>query len=707
MITKESLTSFFKEKAAQPLSFREVVYNLNLTPPESRKLKRFLREMINDGNIVRTRKGLYGLSEEMSLVTGYFEAHRDGYGFVILEKPGERDVFIPARATLGAMDNDRVVARMENRHRREGRIIRILERAHARVAGTFETSRTGFYVKPKNRAVPFDLYIAPKETGKAKDGDSVIAEIISYPTDKRTPAGRIVKILKKPESPLDEVEGIIDELNLPRRFSHNALEEAKGLYAKIPPIPPLLKGGEGGLHKRKDLRSLPTVTIDGERAKDFDDAISIARTDDGYRLWVHIADVGHYVKWGSFLDAEARKRGTSVYFPDRVIPMLPKELSEDLCSLKPKVDRFAFTVEMDFDGTGERINRKFYQSIINSNERMTYTSVKEILVDEDKTVRERYGYLLRDFEMMGELCDILKAGRLKRGSLDFDLPEPEVLLDIQGNPENIIRAVRNFAHMMIEEFMIAANEAVAGHLENLGIPSLYRIHEEPDITKLEDIMKTINTLGIHKGRKGMKARDFPGLLKQIQGTPEEDIISHMILRSLKQAKYSPVNVGHFGLASGSYTHFTSPIRRYPDLVIHRILSEVLAKKHLGDKRIKELESILGDIAFHSSKMERQADDAERKVLDAMRVWFMKDKVGDEFEGKVVAVASHGLKIRLKDYYVEGFLHVSFMTDDFYQYDEKSRSLYGIHKKKRYTVGKEVHVRIDKVDMEEREIVLGI
>lgn len=699
MLTKDSLTIFFKEKVTQPLSFREIVYNLNLTPPESRKLKRFLREMAHDGNIVRTRKGLYGLSEEMSLVTGYFEAHRDGYGFVILEKPGERDVFIPARATLGAMNNDRVVARMENRHRREGRIIRILERAHARVAGTFETSSTGFYVKPKNKAVPFDLYIAPKETGKAKDGDSVIAEIISYPTDKRPPAARIVKILKKPESPLDEVESIIDELNLPRRFPHNVLEEAKGLYMDN-------RRAVGGL-KRKDLRHLPTVTIDGEKAKDFDDAISIARTDDGYRLWVHIADVGHYVRWDSFLDSEARKRGTSVYFPDRVIPMLPKELSEDLCSLKPKVDKFAFTVEMDFDGTGERINQKFYQSVINSNERMTYTSVKEILVDEDKAVRERYGYLLRDFEIMGELCDILKAGRLKRGSLDFDLPEPEVLLDIQGNPENIIRAERNFAHMMIEEFMIAANEAVAGHLEDLGIPSLYRIHEEPDITKLEDIMKTISTLGMHKGRKGMKAGDFPGLLKQIQGTPEEDIISHMILRSLKQAKYSPVNVGHFGLASESYTHFTSPIRRYPDLVVHRILSEVLSKKHLGDKRIKELESTLGDIAFHSSKMERQADDAERKVLDAMRVWFMKDKVGDEFDGKVVAVASHGLKIRLKDYYVEGFLHVSFMTDDFYQYDEKSRSLYGIHKKKRYTVGKEVRVRIDKVDMEEREIVLGI
>jgi ribonuclease R len=449
------------------------------------------------------------------------------------------------------------------------------------------------------------------------------------------------------------------------------------------------------------------VTIDGERAKDFDDAISIKRTDDGYRLWVHIADVGFFVGWDSLIDKEARKRGTSVYFPDRVIPMLPKELSEDLCSLRPKVERMAFTVEMDFDMHGERTDTRFYPSIINSNERMTYTSVKKILVDEDRKERQKYNYLLQDFEMMGELCNILKSRRLKRGSLDFDLPEPEVLLDIQGNPENIIRAERNFAHMIIEEFMIAANEAVAGHLEALNIPSLYRIHEEPDPMKLEGIMKIISSLRILKKTKTITPKDFSDLIKQIQGTPEEEIINHMILRSLKQAKYSPINVGHFGLASESYTHFTSPIRRYPDLVVHRILREVLTKKHLGDKRIKDLESLLPDIAFHSSRMERQADEAERAVLSAMRVWFMRDKVGEEFEGKVVSVTPYGLKIRLKDYYVEGFLHVSYMTDDFYQYDEKSLSLHGVHRKKRFTIGKELKVRIDRVDMEEREIVLGI
>jgi ribonuclease R len=656
--------------------------------------------MVNDGDIVRTRKGLYGPAEEMNLITGYFEAHRDGYGFVILEKPGERDVFIPARATLGAMDNDRVIARIESRRHREGAIIRILERAHTRLVGIFEAVRTGFYVRPKNKSIPFDLYIAPKEKGKAKDGDSVIAEIISYPSDKRPPAGRIIKILKKPETPLDEVEGIIDEFNLPRRFPHNVVEEAKGLYVRR-------QNTEDRTQKRKDLRNLPTVTIDGERAKDFDDAVSIKKTDDGYRLWVHIADVGFFVGWDSLIDKEARKRGTSVYFPDRVIPMLPKELSEDLCSLKPKVEKMAFTVEMDFNMHGERTDARFYPSIINSNERMTYTSVKKILVDEDRKERERYDYLLRDFEMMGELCNILKSRRLKRGSLDFDLPEPEVLLDVQGNPEDIIRAERNFAHMIIEEFMIAANEAVAGYLEALNIPSLYRIHEEPDPMKLEDITKIISSLNILKKAKPIAPKDFSSLIKHIRGTPEEEIIDHMILRSLKQAKYSSINVGHFGLASESYTHFTSPIRRYPDLVVHRILREVLTKKHLDDKRIKELESLLPDIAFHSSKMERQADEAERAVLSAMRVWFMRDKVGEEFEGKVISVTPYGLKIRLKDYYVEGFLHVSYMTDDFYQYDEKSLSLHGVHRKKRFTIGKELKVRIDRVDMEEREIVLGI
>jgi len=702
MVNKQTILSFFKGKIKKPLSFGEIACSLRLGRSEMRALKRLLREMLRTGDIVLTRKGLYIPPEDTNLVTGYLEAHKEGYGFVITEKPGERDIFIPARATSGAMDNDRVIVRIENLQKREGRIIRILERAHTRITGKLDITRTASYVRPKNKSIPFDLYISPKDRGKARDGDTIVAEITSYPVEKRPPAGRIIKVIKRPEDPASEVEAIVDEFNIPRRFPQNVADEAKMIHAAASTRP---KAGKAGAEeRRKDLRDVHTVTIDGERAKDFDDAVSIKLTEHGYRLWVHIADVGFYVPWDSAIDLEARKRGTSIYFPDRVTPMLPKELSEDLCSLKPKVDRFAFTAEMDFDRHGSRVNSKFYPSLIKSDERMTYTTVKKILVDNDKHEREKYGYLLNDFELMAELCGILRKTRLDRGSLDFDLPEPEVVLDLQGKPEAIISSERNFAHILIEEFMIAANEAVAEHLEGLGIPSLYRIHEEPDPMKLEDIMRVVRPL---TKTKNIKPKDFSCLLENIKGRPEEEIINYMVLRSLKQAKYSPVNVGHFGLASESYTHFTSPIRRYPDLVVHRVLREVLHKKHLPDKRMQELEKLLPDIAFGSSRMERLAADAEKEVINAMRVWFMKDKTGEEFPGRVVNVTPYGLKIRLKDFYVEGFLHVSYMTDDFYSFDERSMSLHGKNTKRSFAIGKELTVRIDKVDMEERTIVMGI
>jgi ribonuclease R len=696
MVNKETILSFLREKIRKPLNFREISQHLRLSHSEIRSLKRILRIMLKDGEIVLTRKGLYVLPEDTNLLTGYFESHRDGYGFVILEKPGERDIFIPARATSGAMNGDRVIVRVENWQRREGRIIRILERAHTKFVGRLYITRTLSYVRPKNRAITFDLHIPHGERGRAKDGDTVVAEITGYPFDRKPPTGKIIKVIERPDEPASEVEAIIDEFNIPRRFPKDVAEEAKMLGAQVL---------ENRIQRRKDLTSLPTVTIDGERAKDFDDAVSIKLTEHGYKLYVHIADVGFYVPWDSTIDLEARKRGTSIYFPDRVTPMLPKELSEDLCSLKPKVERFAFTVEMDFKRDGDRINAKFYPSLIISDERMTYSSVKKILVDTDRHERAKYEHLLRDFELMSELCGVLRKRRFDRGSLDFDLPEPEVLLDIQGRPEAIIRAERNFAHIIIEEFMIAANEAVAEHLTELEVPCLYRIHEEPDPMKIEDILRYIKPLT--KVKSIYKPKDFSDLLLNIKGRPEEEVINYMVLRSLKQARYSSVNVGHFGLASECYTHFTSPIRRYPDLIVHRILREVLHKKHLSDKRKQELEKILPDIAFSSSRMERLADDAEREVIDAMRVWFMKDRVGDEFKGKVVSVTPYGLKIRLHDFYVEGFLHVSYMTDDFYEYNERTMSLYGKNTRRSFTVGKELNVRVDRVDMEEREVVFGV
>lgn len=697
MVNKESVLSFFREKTRNPLGFNDIVSAMKLTPPEARKLKRILRELEKSGDLVLTRRGLYGPSDNMSLATGYFEAHRDGYGFVILEKPGERDIFVPARWKMGAMNNDRVIVRIENMQRRDGKVVRILERATTRIIGKLDVARTASYVRPKSKAMPFDLYVSPNDRGNAKHGDNVIAEIINFPTDKRPPSCRVIKIIERPEDPRSEIEAIIEEFNLPQRFPKNVHEDAKVLSStELKKIAP----------DRKDLRELPTVTIDGERARDFDDAISIKLTEHGYKLWVHIADVGYYVDWGSPIDIEARKRATSVYLADRVIPMLPKELSEDLCSLMPRVDRMAFTVEMDFDRNGARNKARFYPSLINSDERMTYTSVRKILVDLDEKEREKYAYLLREFELMNELCGAIRQGRLERGSLDFDLPEPEVLLDLQGNPENIIRSERNLAHMIIEEFMIAANEAVAEYLESLKVPSLYRIHEEPDSMKLEAIMKVVRPL-VRLRKKTLTPADFSELLLEIKGTPAEEIVNYMVLRSLKQARYSTDNIGHFGLASKSYSHFTSPIRRYPDLVVHRILWEVMAKKQLSEKRVAELQSQLPDIAFHSSRMERLADDAEREVLDAMRVWLMKDKVGIEYEARVVNVTPHGFKIRLHDFYVDGFIHLSWLTDDFYQYNERALTLNGTNTGRSFSIGKELRVRIDKVDMEEREIVFGL
>ncbi|NWF75934.1 MAG: ribonuclease R [Nitrospirae bacterium] len=699
MVTQESVINFFKETITKPLSFREIAFILKLSRSEIRALRRILNILVREGDIVRTRKGLYGLSEGMNLVTGYFESHKDGYGFVILEKPGERDIFIPARSKLGALSNDRVLVRIENWKKREGQIIRILERAYTRIAGKFEVTKTGFYVKPKDKSIHFDIHIPDKEKGNAKNGDMVIAEIINYPTDRKPLSGRIVKILEKPENPKADVEAIIDEFNLPRRFPKNVLEEAELLIKNN------RRFKYGAELKRKDLRLLPTMTIDGERARDFDDAVSIELTMHGYKLYVHIADVSFYVVWNSALDLEARERGTSIYFPDRVLPMLPKELSEDICSLKPKVERLTFTIEMDFDRNGNRLDSKFYPSIIVSNERMTYTSVRKILIDNDPAERRKYDYLLHTFDLMAELCGLLRNNRLQRGSLDFDLPEPEVLLDIQGMPEAILRAERNFAHIMIEEFMIAANEAVSEYLKSLEIPMIYRIHEEPDPLKFKDIFKFIRS--IWKSKHPLKPKDFPDILRGIKGKPEEEVIHYLILRSLKQARYSHINIGHFGLASKCYTHFTSPIRRYPDLIVHRILREVLDKKHLSKKRIQDLNKLLPDISFQSSRMERLADKAEREVIEAMRVWLMKDKVGEEFDAKVVSVTPYGLKVRLKKFFVEGFLHVSYMSDDFYQYNEQSMSLVGRHTKHSFSIGKELRVRIDRVDMDEREIILDI
>jgi ribonuclease R len=690
MVTTEQVRDFFSSRSRRPLKFKEIASLMGLGRAETRSLKRVLRELVAEGEVVRNRRGLYGRSGEMELVSGYFEAHRDGYGFVVQEKPGERDLFIPPRATLSAMEGDRVMASVEDRRRGSGRIVRVLERARTRVAGTLEKEGGAWFVRPKHRAVPFDISITRREG--ARRGERVVAEIEEYPAARRMATGRVVKVLERPDEPRAAVEALIEEFGLPRRFPRAVQEEVRGLRDKAP-------------GRRRDLRGLVTVTIDGERARDFDDAVSIGCEPGGYRLWVHIADVGHYVGWDTPLDLEARRRGTSVYFPDRVIPMLPKELSEDLCSLKPREDRPALTAEMLVGRDGARLSASFYPSLIRSDARMTYTSVRKIIVDGDVKERRKHDALLSDLDLMAELAGVLRDVRLARGSLDFDLPEPEVLLDVQGNPEAILRAERNFAHMMIEEFMIAANESVAEHLEGRDVPAIYRIHEEPEKEKLEDFLNAARPFGLKW--RDLRASRLHRILASVRGKPGEEALTYLALRALKQARYSPENVGHFGLASGCYLHFTSPIRRYPDLVVHRILRELIRKRKLPDTRTQELASLLGDISFSSSRMERLADEAERDVVDALRVWYMRDRVGEEFTGRIWRVMTWGMRVRLDDVFVEGDLHVSNLTDDFYLYDEMTVTLRGRHTGRTYAVGQELTVRVDRVDLEEREIVFGL
>ncbi len=557
--THKQIAELIKAKTGKPMLVRELMRQLRLTADDRRELKKVLNDLALSGEIIKTRGNRYGLPEKMDLETGIFQAHPQGYGFVIPEKKGKTDVYISARSKLDAMNGDKVVVRVtppvgkkKTEGKREGMVVRILERAQTRVVGTYElpdpkTGGFGF-VTPFDTRLTQDLIISREHVGDAKPGDIVSAEIIAYPMRGRPPEGRIVKVIGKPGSPGIDSELIIEQYELPTQFSIAALQEADEIPQQVAPA--MRKS-------RKDLRDLPTVTIDGEKARDFDDAISIERIKGGYRLWVHIADVAQYVKEKTLLDEEAYLRGTSVYLPDRVIPMLPMQLSNGICSLNPNVDRLTLTCEMDIAASGDILRYDIYESIINSNERMTYTAVREIIVDRDPAQRKRYSALLAEFELMEELMNVLRTKRSKRGSIDFDLPEPEIVLDLQGRMTEIIRAERNMAHQIIEEFMLAANETVARHIENKKAPFIYRIHEEPDEEKLIDLVEFLATLGISLPTvKKVKPLHLQKALAKAKGSPEETLINTVLLRTMKQARYSHENVGHFGLAAETYTHFT-------------------------------------------------------------------------------------------------------------------------------------------------------
>jgi ribonuclease R len=695
-VSKQELLEFLKGED-RPLLLKEIFRQLGLGKEEKEETKELLRDLLHEGKIVRIRGNRYGLPSKMNLVVGRVKCHPDGYGFVIPEEEGQEDIFVGARNLQEAMHGDRVVVRVESIRKKgkEGRIIRILERSLRKVVGKFMKGKNYSYVIPEDEKILQEIFIPEGETKRARLNQIVVAEITRYPTERARPEGRVTHILGYPDDPEVEVQIVLHKYDLPHRFSSSALGETRSLS--------LIPSAEE-CSDRVDLRGIPTFTIDGEKARDFDDAVSIQEEKDGgMTLYVSISDVSHYVREGDALDEEAYLRGTSVYFPDRAIPMFPPELSNQVCCLHPGVDRLTLTAELRYSAGGENRGIRFYPGVIHSNERLTYTIVKKILLDGEGELRERYRLLVPSLELMAALCRQLRQKRIERGTIDFDLPEPELILNLQGETEEIVRAERNLAHQMIEEFMIAANEAVARFMEERGFPFVYRVHESPGREAIEEFRRFISRLGYKMGKESARSsREFQKILATVKGKPEEKVVNNILLRSMKWAKYASVNQGHFGLASEAYTHFTSPIRRYPDLIVHRLLKRALAKKD-----VKVTTEELARKADHLSRRERVAMEAEREIVNRYRIRFMKERIGDIFEGVISSVTAFGFFVELADIFVEGLVRVTSLHDDYYQYQEKRYCLVGERTHKTFRIGDKVRVRLERVDVERRHIDFGL
>jgi ribonuclease R len=697
-INKENVLRLLRENSSEPLQFRVLMQLFAVTKAERPRFKAFMDRLVAEGELFILKGNRYAIPGDLGVITGKLSTHRDGFGFVAPDEGGE-DIFIPARYLRENLHCDRVEVRVTAQNRdgkREGRIVRTLERGQTRIVGRFVQTKGFCRVVPDEQRVTHDIHIPVKAAGKADNGQMVVAEITSYPTGLQSVEGKIIEVLGWPDEPEVEALTIIRKYDLPDRFPADVTAAAAA-------VPRLVSDED--LNGRVDLRQRLTVTIDGETARDFDDAVSV-RQEDGemMRLWVSIADVSHYVRPGSPLELEAYQRGTSVYFPDRCIPMLPEELSNGICSLNPDADRLTVTAEMLIDKAGGVIEASFYPSVIHSSARLTYTAVKKVLVDNDPQIISTYAVLVADLRLMEKLALRLMDKRRKRGSIDFDLPEPEIVLDLQGGTLAIVRAERNLAHRIIEEFMLAANEAVASFIETRGIPSLYRVHETPDPVKLNDFREFIYNFGYEFRMKDDKVPpgEFQRLLEQAEGKPEERMINEVLLRCMKQARYAAENLGHFGLAASCYTHFTSPIRRYPDLVVHRILKGAISDSLKARER-ERLCATLPEVAAHSSKRERVAMEAEREIVELKKMQFMKDKVGEEYDGFITGVIVHGFFVDLVEMFVEGMVHVSTLPRDNYNFVGKQHALVGERTREVFRIGDRVRVRVANVSLEKKQI----
>lgn len=707
MLSRENILELIRERVHHPATARELAQVLRVAREDRSGFRQKLKALVSDGAILQIRGNRFGLPEKMDVVVGQLHTNAGGFGFVVPEvtEPGKvrQDIFVAASSLTEAMHGDRVVARLERQTERgaEGQIIRVLKRSQERVVGRFEIDTSGLgYVTPFDNRILTDIHVPTGQWSSSEPGEMVLVEIIRWPTVQRGPVGRVIEVLGHIDEPGVDTQIIIRKHKIPEAHSEASIKEARSLGDTIQ---------ESDVKGRTDFRAVTTVTIDGEQARDFDDAITIERLDNGhYWLGVHIADVSHYVAAGSALDADAYARGTSVYFPERAVHMFPSELATGLCSLNPKVDRLVQSCLMEIDRRGAVVRYEMHDGVVHSDARLTYTAVNAILADQEPESGSSYVAFTPMLRLMHEVFELLHKRRRRRGAIDFDLPETEVVLTEFGQIEAILPSERNVAHRLIEEFMLLANQTVAAHLVAQDSPALHRVHEAPDIRKVENFQAFISTLGHDLATDGrtVRPKHFQALIDRMRGTPEERPIATLMLRTMQKARYDSTSLGHFGLAAEDYTHFTSPIRRYPDLVVHRAL-RALRKSSMSDVNRAELKKALPEVARQTSESERRADDAERELLQWKKVRFMANKVGDHYHGHITGVAPFGLFVELIEHYVEGLVHISSMVDDYYRFTEQHHTLVGESTKRSYRLGDRVHVQVVRVDMDRRQVDLGL
>jgi len=702
----ESIIHLLRQRGNRLLTIgdiRERLHDPDATPD---LVERAVEELERDGTIIAVRGKRYSLLEFTPYHAGRIKVHPDGHG-TLLGGEDEPDVYVDRKHVKGAMNGDLVIVRVD-KHRPTfrrvrdrkyilGEVTKVLRRAHRTVVGRFHLQPEPFVV-PFDIRIDTDILIEEDATMDAREGEMVNVEIDRYP-DRTThfASGRIVETLGFIGEPGVDIEVVVRKHHIPHEFPNDVLREAEAIPAEVP---------EAVIAQRVDLRERNIVTIDGETAKDFDDAVEVQRLPNGnYLLGVHIADVAHYVTEGSALDREAFERGTSVYFPGRAIPMLPERLSNGICSLNPKIERLTFSCEMEITPHGKFVRHKIYKSVIRTRERMTYTNVNAILNARTSDLEQRYGYLIPELERMLELFEILRGRREQRGSIDFDLPEAEVMLGESGDIEAIRATERNVAHRIIEEFMLSANETVARELVFASQPGIYRVHQQPDPQKLEDLKEILKEFKIklRGNTEDMRPGELQRVLKAVAGTPEERFLTNIILRSMKRAFYSEESTGHFALAFEHYGHFTSPIRRYPDLIVHRRLAELIGSGALYGERRDQVERAHPLYASQSSERERRADDASREVLEWKKVIFMRDKVGNEYSGIVTGVAPFGLFVELDDIFVQGLVPVATIGGDYWHFYDREHRLRGESTRRELRLGDKVHIRVESIDEDKHQI----